>query len=52
MIMLVVGMILVTPALTCPPNVQTEQDSSNTLIVSYEACNWATSEVCEGEGLC
>jgi len=30
MIMLVVGMILVTPAMACSPNVQAEQDSSNT----------------------
>jgi len=30
MIMLVVGMILVTPAMACPPKVQTEQEDSNT----------------------
>lgn len=30
MMMLVVGMMLVTPVMACPPNVQTEQEGSNT----------------------
>ncbi len=51
MIMLVVGMILVTPALACPPNVQTEQDSSNKLTdcpacsLSSEYANYSDAKV-------
>ncbi len=51
MMMLIVGMTLVTPALACPPNVQTEQDSSNTLTdcpacsLSSEYANYSDAEV-------